>query len=104
PLQQLESRTVGVALPYDVHVSHRQGHRLPAHDTFDEIAEHPISQIDGVIQAYDRDACAPRRGVKLEDALATEARRGILADRRRFGSFARATTGDGNERIHVAGW
>src|SRR5437870_4788223 len=88
--QQLERRAIGVTLPDDVHVAHRQRQTRAAEYPLGDVHEDAVSEIDRVVQSRNGDARPPIRRKVLEHPLAAEARRGILAHGPRLESFGGA--------------
>ena len=71
--QTLDGNAIRVALPDDIHVSHRQRNRLTTPNANGDVDEHAIAQIDGVIEPNTGDARTVAVGGKLEQPLATDA-------------------------------
>ncbi|MNC90824.1 hypothetical protein D3C83_69740 [compost metagenome] len=100
--QKLQRDAVGIALPDDVAVTHRERNRLILHDIRRDIGEDAVAQGVRVVEPDDRDPRAPCFRKVLKDALPAEARRRILTDRARGIVFRTASAIDGDERIDVS--
>ena len=68
-----------------------------------EIGQHPVAELDRVVEAQDRHRRAVAAGEVLEDPLAPQAGLGVLADRAGRRGLVRAAAVDGRQRVDVAG-
>ena len=97
-----EHHLVRVALPDHVDVSGGERDRLPGGDAGCDVGEHPVAQVDGVVETDHAERGAPGPGRELEHPLPSETGLRIFPDgsgRRRLGGTA-ALRGD--EGVDVA--
>ena len=102
--QRAQRLSVGVALPDDVDVAHRQVDRLAGSTLLRHVEQHAVAHVDRVVQADEPAGRAVRAREVLEHALAADAGVGVLAGRRRRRRrLGRALVQDADERIDAAG-
>ena len=100
--ERTERHLVGISLPYDIRMPHRQVNRPVLVDRSGQLMQNAVPHVDGIIQAVNRHRRTILVGEIFKDALSAETGLRILSDRLRRYRFVDSAAAHRRERVHIS--